>query len=93
MVSAGVSYALGRGFDSLLRHRKTPTKQELDSKVDRKVDHAGDEGLTRLAAKARILEAISRGDARVLATELREDLEALCPSSAKVIPMDPSRRK
>jgi hypothetical protein len=58
--------------------------------LDGKVDQTGDESLARLAAKARTLEAISGDDARVLATE---DLEALCPSSAKVIPMDPSRRK
>ena len=45
-----------------------------------------------LAAKARILEALSTGDARVLAAELRADLEALCGPTAAVVPITSAKR-
>jgi hypothetical protein len=41
--------------------------------------------VVKLAAKARIVESLSSGDVRVLASELREALEALCGSGADVI--------
>jgi hypothetical protein len=45
---------------------------------------------SQLAAKARLLG----GDERVLAAELRADLEALCGPVAEVVPLGlPTRRK
>ena len=44
--------------------------------------------VTKLAAKARIVEALSSGDLRVLAAELREqaeELHAMCGGGADVI--------
>jgi hypothetical protein len=47
--------------------------------------------VTRLAAKARIVESLSSGDVRVIATELRESLEALCDADATVISLSRGR--
>lgn len=43
--------------------------------------------LVTLAAKARIVEALSGGDVRILAAELREALESLAGPSADVVPI------
>lgn len=61
-----------------------------ERRVDRQVDHVA---LTRLAAKARILEQLSSGDQRVLASELREQLEALVGPNAEVIAIDDVSRR
>lgn len=45
-----------------------------------------------LAAKARILETLSSGDARVLAAELRAELERLCGPAAAVVPIARAKR-
>ena len=44
-----------------------------------------------LAAKARLLERLLTGDERVLATELREELEALVGPTATIIPIGKRR--
>jgi hypothetical protein len=41
--------------------------------------------LARLAAKARVVESLSSGDVRVLAAELRADLERLVGASGGVV--------
>ena len=58
MVRAGVSYALGRGFDSLLRHSNSSAKPGVDEKVDRKVDRSEDDvsWLTRAIERASAAE-------------------------------------
>jgi hypothetical protein len=43
--------------------------------------------LARLAAKARIVETLSSGDVRVIASELRAELERLCGPMADVLPL------
>lgn len=48
--------------------------------------------LHRLAAKARIVEALSIGDVKVIAGELRADLEALTGPCATVIELAARRR-
>lgn len=47
--------------------------------------------LARLAAKARIVEALSSGDVRLLAGELRAELEALAGPGADVVPIGRKR--
>lgn len=49
--------------------------------------------LADLAAKARIVEALSSGDVRVLAAELRADLEALAGPIAGVVAIAARRGK
>jgi hypothetical protein len=48
--------------------------------------------LVALAAKARVIEALSSGDVRVLAAELRADLEKLAGAGAEVIAIARRRR-
>jgi hypothetical protein len=50
-------------------------------------DEAQRERFTRLAAKARLLERLLVGDERVLAAELRAELEALAGPVAEVVPL------
>lgn len=57
MVRAGVSYALGRGFDSLLRHWNSSEKAVVPAKVDQKVDQAEDDVSRLTGAIARASEA------------------------------------
>lgn len=42
MVRAGVSYALGQGFDSLLRHKEISADREVSDRVARKVAQTSD---------------------------------------------------
>jgi len=54
----------------------------------------GDPRFAELAAKARIVEALSSGDVRVLAAEVRAGLEALAgPGMASVVSIAARRPK
>lgn len=59
--------------------------RHLDQPTASAVNAGRDTLITKLAAKARIVEAMASGDLRVLAGELREGLEALDRPSGAVV--------
>jgi hypothetical protein len=61
----------------------SPEQREATSRNDS--PRSGE--LIRLAAKARLLERLLVGDERVLATEIRTELEALAGPVAVVVPL------
>jgi hypothetical protein len=75
--------------------QRLSARSDVDERtVDRHVDQPSgvhneerDAALMKLAAKARIVEALASGDLRVLATELRGGLEALAGPSALIVPL------
>lgn len=59
----------------------------------RPADPEREAALARLAAKARLLERMLSGDERVLAGELRAELEALVGHRAEVVSLASARRR